>query len=177
MKTKLPNLIYAALAFFVQLKLTTYLRQYTPNNPLQHLLFTLYMFALVVTIILTASWASNLNKKQAGIIIALEFILISASLILPSYKPSSVFLELLLFYGLIPLLGQGIAMANLSKDMSKTKIVRPAMLVCGLVLSFAMIYIYSLDLNYTISTKLAYVWGVIILLIYGMCWRMGTKNK
>ncbi|EEX28066.1 hypothetical protein HMPREF0527_00301 [Lactobacillus jensenii SJ-7A-US] len=70
MKTKLPNLIYAALAFFVQLKLTTYLRQYTPNNPLQHLLFTLYMFALVVTIILTASWASNLNKKQAGIIIA-----------------------------------------------------------------------------------------------------------
>ncbi|WP_240404019.1 hypothetical protein [Lactobacillus jensenii] len=174
MKTKLPNLIYAALAFFVQLKLTTYLRQYTPNNPLQHLLFTLYMFALVVTIILTASWASNLNKK---IIIALEFILISASLILPSYKPSSVFLELLLFYGLIPLLGQGIAMANLSKDMSKTKIVRPAMLVCGLVLSFAMIYIYSLDLNYTISTKLAYIWGVIILLIYGMCWRMGTKNK
>ncbi|WP_240404467.1 hypothetical protein, partial [Lactobacillus jensenii] len=125
-------------------------------------------------LILTASWASNLNKK---IIIALEFILISASLILPSYKPSSVFLELLLFYGLIPLLGQGIAMANLSKDMSKTKIVRPAMLVCGLVLSFAMIYIYSLDLNYTISTKLAYIWGVIILLIYGMCWRMGTKNK
>lgn len=177
MKTKLPNLIYAALAFFVQLKLTTYLRQYTPNNPLQHLLFTLYMFALVVTIILTASWASNLNKKQASIIIALESILIIASLILPSYKPSSVFLELLLFYGLIPLLGQGIAMANLNKDMNKTKTVRLALLVIGLVVSVAMIYIYSLPLSYAISVKLAYIWGAIILLLYGMCWRMNTKNK
>lgn len=36
LKTKLPNLIYLVLAFFVQLKLATYLRQYTPNNSLQH---------------------------------------------------------------------------------------------------------------------------------------------
>lgn len=177
MKTKLPNLIYAALAFFVQLKLISYLRHYTPNNPIEHLLLAFYIFVLVVTIILTASWASNLNKKQAGIIIALEFILIISSLILPSYKPSSVFLELLLFYGLIPLLGQGIAMANLNKDMNKTKTVRLALLVIGLVVSVAMIYIYSLPLSYAISVKLAYIWGVIILLIYGMCWRMGTKNK
>ncbi|EEU21764.1 hypothetical protein ABZU09_05710 [Lactobacillus mulieris] len=177
LKTKLPNLIYLVLAFFVQLKLATYLRQYTPNNSLQHLLFALYIFALVVTIILTASWASNLNKKQARIIVALEFMLIIASLILPSYKPSSVFLELLLFYGLIPLLGQGIAVANLNKDMNKTKIVRPVLLVVGLVVSVAMIYIYSLPLSYAISVKLAYIWGAIILLLYGMCWRMNTKNK
>lgn len=177
LKTKLPNLIYLLLAFFVQLKLAIYLRQYTPNNPLQHLLFALYMFALVITIILTASWASNLNKKQAGIIITLEFMLIIASLILPSYKPSSVFLELLLFYGLIPLLGQGFAMVNLSKDMNKTKTVRPALLVVGLVVSVAMIYIYSLPLSYANSVKLAYIWGAIILLLYGMCWRMNTKNK
>ncbi|MCF1783493.1 hypothetical protein LZD76_03395 [Lactobacillus mulieris] len=177
LKTKLPNLIYLLLAFFVQLKLATYLRQYTPNNPLQHLLFALYIFALVVTIILTASWASNLNEKQAGIIIALEFILIIASLILPSYKPSSVFLELLLFYGLIPLLGQGIATINLSKDMNRTKTVRLALLVVGLVVSVVMIYIYSLPLSYANSVKLAYIWGAIILLLYGMCWRMNTKNK
>lgn len=177
LKTKLPNLIYLLLAFFVQLKLATYLRQYTPNNPLQHLLFSLYIFALVVTIILTASWASNLNEKQAGIIIALEFILIIASLILPSYKPSSVFLELLLFYGLIPLLGQGIATINLSKDMNRTKTVRLALLVVGLVVSVVMIYIYSLPLSYANSVKLAYIWGAIILLLYGMCWRMNTKNK
>lgn len=177
LKTKLPNLIYLLLAFFVQLKLATYLRQYTPNNPLQHLLFALYIFALVVTIILTASWASNLNEKQAGIIIALEFILIIASLILPSYKPSSVFLELLPFYGLIPLLGQGIATINLSKDMNRTKTVRLALLVVGLVVSVVMIYIYSLPLSYANSVKLAYIWGAIILLLYGMCWRMNTKNK
>ena len=103
--------------------------------------------------------------------------LIIASLILPSYKPSSVFLELLLFYGLIPLLGQGFAMVNLSKDMNKTKTVRPALLVVGLVVSVAMIYIYSLPLSYANSVKLAYIWGAIILLLYGMCWRMNTKNK